>query len=63
MGITETEVVVHHHLIGPFWGNVVIIGIAGAITLACFVAMFWMLRHPGETDPHHPKYAVLRRDR
>jgi hypothetical protein len=63
MGITETEVAVHHHLIGPYWGNVVIIGIASAITLACFVAMFWMLRHPGETDPHHPKYAVLRHDR
>jgi uncharacterized membrane protein YedE/YeeE len=54
---------VHHHLIGPYWGNVIIIGVAGAITLACFVAMFWMLRYPGETDPHHPKYLVLRRDR
>lgn len=53
----------HHHLIGPYWGNVIIIGVAGAITLSCFVAMFRMLRHPGETDPHHPKYAVLRRDR
>ena len=53
----------HHHLIGPFWGNVIIIGIAGAITVACFVAMFWMLLHPGETDPHHPKYVVLRHDR
>lgn len=53
----------HHHLIGPYWGNVIIIGVAGAITLACFVAMFRMLRHPGETDPHHPKYLVLRRDR
>jgi hypothetical protein len=54
---------VHHHLIGPYWGNVIIIGIAGAITVACFAAMLWMLRHPGETDPHHPKYAVLRHDR
>jgi hypothetical protein len=63
MGITEPEVAVHHHLIGPYWGNVIIIGIAGAITVACFAAMLWMLRHPGETDPHHPKYAVLRHDR
>jgi uncharacterized membrane protein YedE/YeeE len=53
----------HHHLIGPYWGNVIIIGIAGAITIACFAAMFWMLRYPGETDPHHPKYSVLRHDR
>jgi hypothetical protein len=63
MDITETEVVVHHHLIGPYWGNVIIIGVSGAITLACFVAMFWMLRRPGETDPDHPKYLVLRHDR
>lgn len=53
----------HHHLIGPYWGNVTIIGIAGAITIACFVAMYWMLRYPGETDPRHPKYTVLRHDR
>ena len=63
MGITRTEVAMHHHLIGPYWGNVIIIGIAGAITIGCFAAMFWMLRHPGETDPHHPKYSVLRHDR
>jgi uncharacterized membrane protein YedE/YeeE len=54
---------VHHHLIGPFWGNVIIIGLAGATTVACFVAMFRMLWRPGETDPRHPKYAVLRHDR
>ena len=53
----------HHHLIGPFWGNVIIIGIAGAITVACFVAMFRMLLRPGETDRGHPKYLVLRHDR
>jgi hypothetical protein len=53
----------HHHLIGPFWGNLIIIGIAGAITLGCFVAMFWMLLRPGETRPGHPKYLVLRHDR
>ncbi len=49
-----------HHLIGPLWGNVLIIAIAGAITLACFAAMLWMLWHPGETDRRHPKYDILR---
>jgi hypothetical protein len=63
MVINETEVAVHHHLTGPFWGNVGLIGIAGAITAACFVAMFRMLLRPGETDPSHPKYLVLRHDR
>ena len=53
----------HHHLTGPLWGNIVIIAIAGAITAACFVAMFWMLLRPGETDGSHPKYLVLRHDR
>jgi hypothetical protein len=53
----------HHHLIGPMWGNVIIIVIAGAVAASCFVAMFWMLLRPGEGDPRHPKYLVLRRDR
>jgi hypothetical protein len=53
----------HHHLTGPFWGIVIIIGIAGAITVGCFAAMFWMLLRPGETDTGHPKYLVLRHDR
>lgn len=53
----------HHHLIGPFWGNVILIAIAGTITAGCFLAMFWMLIRPGETDPNHPKYLVLRHDR
>jgi hypothetical protein len=57
------EVAVHHHLIGPFWGNIIIIGITGAITVACFVAMCRMLLRPGEVDPDHPKYLVLRDDR
>jgi hypothetical protein len=54
---------VNHHLLGPFWGNVIIIGLAGAVTVACFVAMFRMLWRPGETYPRHPKYMVLRHDR
>ena len=52
-----------HHLIGPLWGNVVIIAVAGTITLACFVAMFWMLLYPGETARDHPKNDILRDDR
>ena len=53
----------HDQLIGPLWGNVMIVAVAGAVTLACFVAMFWMLFCPGETDRHHPKYGVLHDDR
>jgi hypothetical protein len=54
---------VHDHLIGPLWGNVVIMALAGAITAACFAAAFWMLIRPGETDRRHAKYAILRDDR
>ena len=53
----------HDHLIGPLWGNLIIMAVAGAITAACFVAMFWMLIRPGETDQRHAKYAILRDDR
>lgn len=53
----------HDHLSGPLWGNIVIIALTGAITLACFAAMFHMLFHPGETDRRHPKYDILRNDR
>lgn len=53
----------HHELIGPHWGNAFILGVAGVITIACFLAMFRMLQHPGESDPQHPKYSVLRHDR
>ena len=48
-----------HHLSGPLWGNLLIIVGGGAITLACFAAMVWMLLRPGETDPHHPKHHIL----
>ncbi|HZP87193.1 MAG TPA: hypothetical protein VFB54_10270 [Burkholderiales bacterium] len=53
----------HDHLIGPPWGNIMIIAVAGAVTLACFVAMFWMLFRPGETERHHPKNDILHDDR
>lgn len=52
-----------HHLIGPLWGNIIIIGVAGVITVFCFAAMLWMLIRPGETDRHHAKYTILRDDR
>ena len=52
-----------HHLSGPFWGNVVIIAVAGTVTLACFVAMVRMLFRPGENDPGHAKYGILSDDR
>ena len=44
---------------GPFWGMVAIIAVTGVITLACFVAAFWMLLRPGEHDPR--RLADLRR--
>jgi hypothetical protein len=54
------EIAMHDHLIGPFLGNVIIVAVAGAVTFTCFAVMFRMLFRPGETDPHHPKYEVLR---
>ena len=53
----------HDHLIGPLSGNIAIIVLAGAVTVVCFVAAFWMLSRPGETERHHAKYAILRDDR
>lgn len=52
-----------HQMISMSWGNLVIVVVAGTITLACFVAMLWMLVRPGETDRRHCKYAILRDDR
>ena len=53
----------HDHLIGPYWGNVIIVALAGAITLGCFAAMLWMLIRPGEKDAAHPKRSILQGDR
>lgn len=52
-----------HHMMGPLFGNLIIIAVSGVITIGCFLAMFWMLLRPGETDRHHPKYEILRDDR
>ena len=40
-----------HHLIGPLWGNIIIIAVAAAITVACFVAMLWMLLPVADLQP------------
>ena len=53
----------NHHLLGPLWGNVAVIALAGIVTVGCFSAMFWMLIRPGETDRRHAKYDILRDDR
>jgi hypothetical protein len=52
----------HDHMMGPFWGNLIIVGIAGSITLACFLAMIRMLIRPGESDRTHPKHQILHDD-
>lgn len=51
-----------HHAMAASLGNLIVAIVAGAITLACFAAMLWMLIHPGERDSQHPKYRVLRND-
>ncbi|HTN64197.1 MAG TPA: hypothetical protein VL147_22025 [Devosia sp.] len=53
----------HFMMAGPWLGNLTILVLSGSITLGCFAAMFWMLLRPGEADPHHPKYEILRDDR
>ena len=52
-----------HSLAGPLFGNVMVMGGAGLVTLSCIVAAMWMLIDPGERDLNHPKYRVLDADR
>lgn len=52
----------HQMITGPWLGNLIIAILAGGVTIACFVTMVWMLLRPGETDPRHPKYDILRHD-
>lgn len=52
-----------HPLAGPLFGNVLVAGGAGLVTLACIVATLRMLIDPGERDLNHPKYRVLDADR
>jgi|HubBroStandDraft_5_1064220.scaffolds.fasta_scaffold795944_2 hypothetical protein len=51
------------HLSGPLWGNILIVIVAGTITIGCFVVMLKLLWRPGETRANHPKFTVLRHDR
>lgn len=53
----------HNMLMGPTWGIILVATVTGIVTLGCFIAMFRYLTHPGERDPRHPKYDILRRDR
>lgn len=48
---------------GPPLGNALVALAGGAVTLWVIVAAIRMLISPGETDPSHPKYRVLRGDR
>jgi hypothetical protein len=48
---------------GSVLGNVIVIALTGMVTLACIVAAFWMVIRPGERNPDHPKYRILRTDR
>ena len=53
----------HMIMQGPWLGNLIIVIVAGGITMGCFVTMTWLLLYPGETRPNHPKYEILRHDR
>lgn len=58
------HLIAHHHgLVGPALGNILVAGVAGAVTVWCIVVAARMLIRPGEADPNHPKYRVLRADR
>ena len=52
-----------HAMTGPLLGHIVVAALAGVVTLVCIVAALKMLFRPGEKDPKHPKYLVLRNDR
>lgn len=53
----------HHGLTGHLLGNIVIIIVAGIVTVVCFALMVRMLVRPGETNRHHPKYEIFGDDR
>lgn len=44
-------------------GNMVIVGVFGLGTIACFAVAIYMLIRPGEKNGDHPKYSILRDDR
>jgi hypothetical protein len=53
----------HHGFAGPALGNLLVAGLAGLVTVVCVVIALRMLISPGESDPRHPKYRVLDKDR
>ncbi len=50
-------------MMGPLWGIIAIAVVGGVVTLACFALMFYWMFRPGEKNPDHPKYQILRHDR
>jgi hypothetical protein len=53
----------HHGLIGPVLGNLLVIALAGSLSLACIALALRMAIRPGERNPDHPKYRILNADR
>jgi hypothetical protein len=53
----------HNMMMGPLWGIIVVATVGGLITLGCFAAMFRFIFRPGEKNPQHAKYDILRPDR
>lgn len=53
----------HNMMMGPLWGIIAVGSVVGVVTLGCLIAMIKYLTHPGEHNPNHPKYSILRRDR
>ncbi len=52
-----------HEITGPLIGRIIVAISFGSITLVCIGVALKMLFRPGERDPHHPKYRILRKDR
>lgn len=52
-----------HAITGPLFGNLLVAGSAGIVTVVCIVVAACMLLRPGERNPAHPKYRVLDADR
>lgn len=53
----------HNMLMGPTWGVIAVMALGAVVTVVCFALMFWWIFHPGEKNPNHPKYQILRHDR
>ncbi|MDE2572050.1 MAG: hypothetical protein KGM44_05955 [bacterium] len=51
------------HAMGPPLGGAIVTIAAVLVTIGVAVAAARMIIAPGEANPAHPKYRVLRRDR